>query len=85
VAIWAACLVKASDLALRSCPEGHGLKQNDDSRFIEEASRCGIFRQAIRDAREAFADVPPDELEKMFDETVEDIRAERYQERTGRS
>jgi hypothetical protein len=31
----------------------------------------------VREAREAFADVSPDELQGMIDEAVEDVRAKR--------
>jgi len=38
----------------------------------------------VQQAREAFADVPPDELQKMIDEAVNDVRAKRYRERSER-
>jgi hypothetical protein len=53
------------------------MKKGDISKFIEEAVRWRIFPQTIEQAREAFADIPPDELQKMIDEAVDDVRARR--------
>jgi hypothetical protein len=43
------------------------------------------FYQTVREARKAFAEVSPDELRKMIDEAVEDVRAKPYRERARRS
>lgn len=77
-------LSKQADLALRSFLGAHGMKKGDLSKFIEEAVRWRIFNQTVREAREAFADVPADELQKMIDEAVADVRAKRYRERAER-
>ena len=61
------------------------MKRGAISRFVEEAVRWRIFHQTVREARQAFADVSPDELQKMIDEAVEDVRAKRYRERAQRS
>ena len=50
---------KEADLALRSYLGSQGMKKVDLSKFIEEAVRRHIFHQTVREAREAFADVPP--------------------------
>ena len=70
---------------MRSFLGSQGMKKGDLSKFIEEAVRWRIFYQTVRDAREAFADVSPDELQKMIDEAVEDVRATHYRERAKRS
>jgi len=77
-------LSKQADLALRSFLGAHGMKKGDLSKFIEEAVRWRIFNQTVRETREAFADVPADELQKMIDEAVADVRAKRYRERAER-
>ena len=61
-----------------------GMRKGDISKFIEEAVRWRSFHQTVREAREAFADVAPDELQKMIDEAVEDVRAKHYRERAQR-
>ena len=62
-----------------------GMKKGDLSKFIEEAVRWRIFHQTVGQARQAFADVSPDELQRMIDETVEEVRAKRYRQRARRS
>ncbi len=75
---------KQADLALRSYLGAQGMKKGDISKFIEEAVRWRIFHETVQEAREAFADIPADELQKMIDEAVEDVRAKRYRERLGK-
>ena len=76
---------KEADHALRSFLGSQGMKKGDISKFIEEAVRWRIFHQTVREARAAFADVSPDELQKMIDQSVEDVRAKHYRERAERS
>jgi len=61
------------------------MRKGDLSKFIEEAVRWRIFHQTVHEAREAFADVSSDKLQKMIDAAVEDVRAKRYRERAKRS
>jgi len=75
---------KEADHALRSFLGVQGMKKGDLSKFIEEAVRWRIFHQTVGEAREAFADVSPDELQKLIDEAVEDVRAKRYRQRAER-
>lgn len=76
---------KDADHALRTFLGSQGMKKGDLSKFIEEAVRWRIFHQTVREARAAFADVSPDELQKMIDEAVEDVRAKRYRDRAQRA
>ena len=82
---WNIKVSKKTDLTLRTYLGAQGAKKGDLSKFIEEAVRWRIFHQTVREARKAFADVSPDELQKMIDEAVEDVRAKRYRERAKRS
>jgi len=75
---------KDADLALRSFLGERGMKKGDISKFIEEAVRWRIFQQTVRQARQAFADVPPGELQRMIEEAVADVRAKRYRQRAER-
>jgi hypothetical protein len=75
---------KEADHALRTFLGSQGMKKGDLSKFIEEAVRWRIFHQTVREARTAFADVSPDELQKAIDESVEDVRAKHYRERAQR-
>ena len=75
---------KDTDFALRTFLGARGMKKGDISKFIEEAVRWHIFHQTVRDVRTAFADVPPNELQTMIDEAVEEVRADHYRERANR-
>jgi len=75
---------KEADHALRTFLGSQGMRKGDLSKFIEEAVRWRIFHQTVREARAAFADVSPDDLQKMIDEAVEEVRAEHYRERAQR-
>ncbi len=76
---------KDADHALRTFLGSQGMKKGDLSKFIEEAVRWRIFHQTVREARASFADVSPDELQKMIDAAVEDARAKHYRKRAQRS
>jgi len=76
---------KQADHALRSFLGTQGMKKGDISKFIEEAVRWRIFHQTVGEARKAFAEVSPNELQKMIDDAVEDVRAKHYRERAERS
>jgi hypothetical protein len=75
---------KEADRALRSFLGAQGTKKGDISKFIEEAVRWRIFHQTVRQARESFADVSADKLQRLIDEAVEDVRAKHYRERAKR-
>jgi ribbon-helix-helix protein len=72
---------KEADHALRTFLGAQGMKKGDLSKFIEEAVRWRIFQLTVRDARAAFADVSPINLQKMIDESVEEVRAKHYRRR----
>ncbi|MGA2118776.1 MAG: ribbon-helix-helix domain-containing protein [Bryobacteraceae bacterium] len=76
---------KQADHALRTFLGAQGMKKGDLSKFIEEAVRWRIFHQTVSDARAAFADVSPDELQKAIDDAVEDARAKQYRDRAKRA
>jgi hypothetical protein len=75
---------KEADHALRTFLGSQGMKKGDLSKFIEEAVRWRIFHQTVREARASFADVSPDELQKMINEAVEDARTKHYRKRAQR-
>jgi len=76
---------KDTDLALRSYLGAQGLKKGALSKFIEDAVKWRLFDQTVNEVRQAFADVPPDELQNMIDEAVVSVRKEKHQERQGRT
>jgi hypothetical protein len=46
------------------------MKKGDLSKFIEEAVKWRVLDQTIAEARNKFADMPPNELEAVIDEAV---------------
>jgi hypothetical protein len=75
---------KEADHALRTFLGAQGMKKGDLSKFIEEAVRWRIFHQTVRKSRAAFADVSPNELQKMIEDAVEEVRAQHYRKRAQR-
>ena len=75
---------KEVDHALRTFLGAQGMKKGDLSKFIEEAVRWRIFQQTVHDARAAFSEVTPTDLQKMIDESVEEVRAKHYRRRAHR-
>jgi hypothetical protein len=75
---WNLKVSKKTDLTLRTFLGAQGAKKGDLSKFIEEAVRWRVFNLTVQDIRERNADVDPDELHRIIDETVRQVRSERY-------
>ena len=71
---WTVSVSRDTDIAVRSFLARRGLKKGDLSRFIEEAVRWRVFEQTLAEARSKFADLPPDELERVLEEAVTTAR-----------
>ena len=68
---------KEADHALRTFLGSQGMKKGDLSKFIEEAVRWRVFHRTVQDIRERNAATDPDELRRIIDEAVSEVRAER--------
>ena len=77
---WTVTVSKETDIALRSFLAQRGMKKGDLSKFIEDAVRWRVFDQTVREVRDKFADLPPDELQAMIDEACASVRSEMFQE-----
>jgi hypothetical protein len=75
---WNIKVSKETDLTLRTFLGARGAKKGDLSKFIEEAVRWRVFDRTVQDIRERNAEIDPDELQRIIDETVSEVRAERY-------
>jgi hypothetical protein len=53
------------------------MKKGDLSKFVEEAVQWRVFRVAVEQARDSFSDIEQAELEKLIDESVREVRAEK--------
>ena len=74
---WNIKVSKEIDLTLRTYLGSQGMKKGDLSKFIEEAVRWRVLQRTIQDIRERNADADPDEIQRLVDEAVVEVRAER--------
>lgn len=74
---WSIKVSKETDLTLRTYLGSQGMKKGDLSKFIEEAVRWRLLQRTIQDIRERNADADPDEIQRLVDEAVAEVRAER--------
>ena len=74
---WNIKVSKDTDLTLRTFLGSHGMKKGDLSKFIEDAVRWRVLQRTIEDIRERNAGADPDEVERIVDEAVSEVRAER--------
>jgi len=78
---WSVKVSKDTDLTLRTFLGAHGAKKGDLSKFIEEAVRRRVLQCTIQDIRVRNADADPYEIERIVDEAVKEVRAERRAKR----
>jgi hypothetical protein len=74
---WNIKVSKDTDLTLRTFLGSKGMKKGDLSKFIEDAVRWRVLQRTIQDIRERNADADPDEIQRIVDEAVSEVRAER--------
>ena len=78
---WNIKVSKETDLTLRTFLGAQGAKKGDLSKFIEEAVRWRVFHRTVQDIQERNADTDPDELQRIIDGAVSEVRAERSAKR----
>jgi len=74
---WSIKVSKDTDLTLRTFLGAQGAKKGDLSKFIEEAVRRRVLQCTIQDIRARNVDADPDEIQRIVDEAVGEVRAER--------
>jgi hypothetical protein len=74
---WNIKVSKDTDLTLRTFLGSQGMKHGDLSKFIEDAVRWRVLQRTIEDIRERNAGADPDEVERIVDDAVSEVRAER--------
>ncbi len=74
---WSVKVSKDTDLTLRTFLGTQGMKKGDLSMFIEEAVRRRVLQCTIQDIRARNADADPDEIQRIVDEAVSEVRTER--------
>lgn len=74
---WQIKVSKDTDVAVRAFLGAKGIKKGARSKFIEEAVRWRVLQRTIEDIRSRNADRDPEEIERIVDQTVRQVRAER--------
>jgi uncharacterized protein with von Willebrand factor type A (vWA) domain len=74
---WNIKVSKDTDLALRTFLGSQGMKKGDLSKFIEDAVRWRVLQRTIEDIRQRNVGTDQDEIQRIVDEAVSEVRAER--------
>jgi hypothetical protein len=74
---WNIKVSKETDLTLRTFLGAQGMKKGNLSKFIEEAVRWRVFHCTVQNIKARNADTDPDELQRIVDDAVREVRAER--------
>lgn len=68
-----------TDEAVRSLLPRAESASDDLSAFVEDAVKRRLLHRSIQNMRRAFADVPPEELQRQIDHAVEEVRTARFE------
>jgi len=74
---WNIKVSKETDLTLRTFLGARGMKKGDLSKFIEDAVRWRVFQRTVEDIKARHAAADPDEIQRIVNEAVGGVRAER--------
>jgi hypothetical protein len=74
---WSLKVSKDTDLNLRTFLGSQGMKKGDLSKFVEDAVNRRVLQCTVKDIWERNADADPDEVQRVVDEAVSEVRAER--------
>lgn len=80
---WNIKVSKETDLSLRTFLGAQGMKKGDLSKFIEDAVRWRVFHRTVRDMKARNADTDPQELQRIVDDAVREVRTQRRTKKKG--
>ena len=78
---WSIKVSKETDLSLRTFLGARGMKKGDLSKFIEDAVRWRVFHHTVQEIKAQNVSMTPDELQRIVDDAVREVRAERRAKR----
>ena len=78
---WNLTVSKDTDLTLRSFLGSQGMKKGDLSKFVEDAVRRRVLQCTVQDIRERNAGADPDDIQRIVDEAVSEVRTEQRSRR----
>jgi hypothetical protein len=61
------------------------MKKGDLSKFIEDAVRWRVFHRTVQDIKARNADTDPDQVQRIVDQAVREVRTERRTKRAGKA
>lgn len=71
---WTVAVASETDVDVRNYLARQGMSENDFSRFIEESVRWRLLDLTFGEARSAFDDLSPEEMDALIEEAVADTR-----------
>ena len=74
---WSLKVSKETDLNLRTFLGSQGMKKGDLSKFVEDAVNRRLLQCTVQDIWARNADADPDEIQRIVDGAVSEVRAER--------
>jgi len=80
---WNIKVSRETDLSLRTFLGAQGMKKRDFSKFIEEAVRWHVFHRTVQDMKTRNAKAKPEELQRIIDEAVCEVRTKRRTKKKG--
>jgi hypothetical protein len=75
---WSIVVNKETDTSLRTYLAQRGTRKGDISKFVEEAVRWRVLDRAVSETKARNAHVPARELQAAINDSVRDVRAERF-------
>jgi hypothetical protein len=71
---WSLKVSKETDVALRTFLAERGGRKGDLSKFVEDAVNREVLRGMLRDIRSRNAHMDPDEIQRIVDEELAEVR-----------
>jgi hypothetical protein len=75
---WSLKVSKETDLNLRTFLGSQGMKKGDLSKFVEDAVNRRVLQCTVQDIWARNANADPDEIQRIVDGAVSEVRAERH-------
>jgi hypothetical protein len=74
---WSLKVSKDTDLSLRTFLGSQGMKKGDLSKFVEDAVNRRVLQCTVQDIWQRNAETDPDEIQRIVDDAVSEVRTER--------
>ena len=75
---WNLVVSRNTDRAVRSLLAERGGRKGDLSKFVERAVNRAVLQETVREIRERNRHMDPEEIQRIIDEAVEEVRNERW-------